>query len=88
MILDIFSGSGTTLLESKLLRRNSIGQDLNPLANLIAKVKTSKINLVTIDHIKEGFKQIRKIKPKFSSNKDHFWFEPETLKSLKFLKEK
>tara|TARA_B100000886_G_C20425442_1_gene493739 strand:- start:2546 stop:3793 length:1248 start_codon:yes stop_codon:yes gene_type:complete len=86
LILDIFSGSGTTLLESKLLRRNSIGQDLNPLANLIAKVKTSKINLVTIDNIKEGFKQIRKVKPKFSSNKDHFWFEPETLKSLKFLK--
>lgn len=43
-ILDIFSGSGTTVLESKILNRNGIGIDLNPLAILISQVKTTPIN--------------------------------------------
>ena len=42
-ILDPFAGSGTTLLESFILGRNSIGIDINPLAVLISKVKTTPI---------------------------------------------
>jgi len=42
-ICDIFCGSGTTLVESKLLGRNACGIELNPLAVLIAKVKTTPI---------------------------------------------
>ena len=36
-------GSGTTLVESKVLGRNAIGIDVNPLACLISKVKTTII---------------------------------------------
>jgi len=43
-ILDPYCGSGTTSLEAALLNRKSIGIDLNPLAILIAKVKTTPIS--------------------------------------------
>jgi methylase of polypeptide subunit release factors len=43
-VLDSYSGSGTTLLEAMLRGHNSIGVDLNPLAILISKVKTTRVN--------------------------------------------
>lgn len=43
-ILDVYAGSGTTLLEASLANRKSIGVDLSPLAVLISKVKTTPIN--------------------------------------------
>lgn len=39
-ILDPFSGSGTTLLEAKMLGRNSVGFDINPIGVLTSRVKT------------------------------------------------
>jgi len=43
-ICDIFCGSGTALVESKVLSRNAYGIDLNPLAIFLAKVKTIALN--------------------------------------------
>jgi len=43
IVLDPFCGCGTTLVESFLNNRNSIGNDFNPLAALISKVKTTLI---------------------------------------------
>lgn len=43
-ILDPFVGSGTTLTEASLLNRNGIGIDLNPVAVLSTKVKTTVLN--------------------------------------------
>lgn len=43
LILDPYCGSGTTLLECSLTSRRSIGVDLNPLAVLISKVKTTPV---------------------------------------------
>ena len=43
LILDNFTGSGTTLIESKILGRNALGVDVNPLACLISKVKTTNL---------------------------------------------
>lgn len=51
---DIFCGSGTTLVESLTLKRNSVGVDASPLACLIARAKTTllseqgKIELIKI----------------------------------------
>lgn len=44
VILDLFCGSGTTLVESARLGRIGIGIDINPLACLITKVKTTYID--------------------------------------------
>ncbi|HVS39798.1 MAG TPA: DNA methyltransferase [Gemmataceae bacterium] len=43
-ILDVFCGSGTTLVEAAEAGLPSIGIDLHPLATLIAKVKTTPLN--------------------------------------------
>ncbi|MGC9781341.1 MAG: hypothetical protein HZR80_19020 [Candidatus Heimdallarchaeota archaeon] len=43
-VLDPFCGCGTTLVESQLNERNAIGIDLNPLACLISKVKTTPLD--------------------------------------------
>ncbi len=45
IILDPFCGSGTSLVEALLLHRNAFGLDINPLAQLISKVKTSPLDL-------------------------------------------
>src|SRR6188472_338470 len=60
LILDNFMGSGTTLVESKILGRNAIGVDVNPLAYLISKVKTTKLQnseLKEISTISTSIKQ-------------------------------
>lgn len=44
VVLDPFCGCGTTLVEAFLNNRNSIGNDFNPLAALISKVKTTLID--------------------------------------------
>jgi DNA modification methylase len=43
-VLDPMVGSGTTILEAYLLNRRSIGLDIDPLALLISKVKTTPLN--------------------------------------------
>jgi DNA methylase/MerR HTH family regulatory protein len=40
-VADIFCGSGTTLVEALMLKRNAIGIDANPLACMISKAKTT-----------------------------------------------
>ena len=42
-VLDPFCGCGTTVVESFYNNRHSIGNDFNPLATLISKVKTTKV---------------------------------------------
>ena len=43
LVVDPYCGSGTTLVESALLHRRSIGFDLNPLAILIARTKLKPV---------------------------------------------
>ena len=91
-VCDIFCGSGTALVESKILGRNAYGIDLNPLAVFLAKAKTKSINpdklraeysklLSVIDNIKDG--EIKR--PDF--NNIDFWFKEEAIVRLAKIKE-
>lgn len=44
VIADLFAGCGTTLVEAKVHGIKSIGTDINPVARLITKVKTTPID--------------------------------------------
>lgn len=47
IVIDPFSGSGTTVVESIVHNRIGIGTDINEIATLIAKVKTTPINVTS-----------------------------------------
>ena len=86
-------GSGTTLVEASLAGINSIGTDLNPLAWLIGKVKTTIYNSESI--IKQ-FRDIQAELPYYTKDKVKersfdrisnysFWYNEETLLKLSYL---
>ena len=98
LIFDPYMGSGTTLIEAKLAGINSVGTDLNPLARLIAKVKTEKLNTEEIDEIEEKILYFKKniFEKEFNINKINIsipefnirdnWFNLVTLKELGLIK--
>lgn len=51
-VADIFCGSGTTLVEALTLKRNAVGLDANPLACLISRVKTSRIQAAEAERLR------------------------------------
>ncbi|OGC41111.1 hypothetical protein A2Y85_07055 [candidate division WOR-3 bacterium RBG_13_43_14] len=91
VICDIFCGSGTTLVESRVTGRNAVGIDLNPLAILLAKAKTTPINPSILN--KKYFQLIDKvekfktgnIKTPFFFNID-FWFKKGVINKLAIIK--
>ena len=49
IIIDPFMGSGTTIIESILNQRIGIGNDINNIAYLISKVKTTPLDLIELN---------------------------------------
>lgn len=93
LVIDPMSGSGTTAVESTLLERRCIVNDLNPLSYLLAQVKTQKIDQEILEkkleYIKENYKPLTKEEYDFTPvalrDPDH-WFLPETSDSLRGIK--
>ena len=82
LLFDPYCGSGTTLLEGMLAGMTSVGTDLNPLARLIARVKTRPLNIGALDD------EIRRFPTRATDcalppvpNVD-YWFAPETQRAL------
>ncbi len=55
-VLDPMVGSGTTLVEAVRLGRNALGSDIDPLARLIAKVKSTPIDPLLLSASVAAFK--------------------------------
>ena len=56
-VLDPMAGSGTTLVEARLMGRRALGYDIDPLACLIAQVKT---RLISDTGIEQAYGEIAK----------------------------
>ena len=90
ILFDPYCGSGTSLVEANMKNINAIGTDLNPLAKLIAKAKTTPIDIRVLNFYLEEFndyllhKSLSMRLPQFH-NID-FWFNKETQKKLALIK--
>lgn len=85
MVLDPFCGSGTVLLESIVAGKNAIGCDANPIARLIAEVKTTPLSASELSpyvlSVVRRAKSYRKYDLPNVVNINH-WFPEHTQKSL------
>ncbi|MFX0066586.1 MAG: DNA methyltransferase [Candidatus Hermodarchaeota archaeon] len=97
IIWDPFAGSGTVLVECRLLGRNSYGTDINPLACLLARAKSTPIESSLLkksaqrlqDVLIVDFEKLKKneLVPKIPDifNLD-YWFKPHVSQGLTIIK--
>ena len=91
-LLDPFAGSGSILLETithPFIKRNALGVEINPLARLISKVKTTLLNDDIICEHLEGIKKVFRNNPRSPDNIPDFknieiWFSMVAISFSKF----
>lgn len=86
-VVDFFCGCGTTPLESLKNGYEFWGCDINPVATLIAKVKSHKYSKTKLDNyynlIIENYDNLQNEKIKISNERLQYWFPEKQLKELK-----
>jgi len=89
-ILDPFCGSGTTLVEGILAGHNVIGIDIDPLSCLIAKVKTTDVNISELNEVSDwlvkGIKKGKRGEFKPECETIGHWFPKETINKLSIIR--
>lgn len=84
LVFDPFCGCGTTLLEAQRRGVPSVGVDLNPIACLIARVKTSRAPAALPETARKLGRASRanKVPPRWEiPNVDH-WFKPDVQQAI------
>lgn len=91
VIADLFAGCGTTLVEAKAHGKMSIGTDINPVAQLITKVKTTPIEPAALqqaydtlialfdNYVEADYRNINK------HERIDYWFFPSEKAKIAFL---
>ena len=93
LLFDPYMGSGTSLVEASIAGINSVGTDLNPLARLMSRVKTTAYD---IEALEDEFCKIRTdlMLFSYSSVRDRdferisnysFWYSEDSLLKLSYL---
>lgn len=87
IVCDPFGGCGTTLVQSKVSGRKSIGFDINPVAKLITDTKTRAISPTKLIEARELFvkkhEQYRKKKKNVQHNERvYYWFDKKIVRKL------
>lgn len=97
-VLDPFCGSGTTLVEALINNRKAIGVDINPLAVLISKVKTTRMDQHEASRVRETLSKMETEIDGFLAHESKtectrpsyaklsFWFEEKVIHELCFIK--
>lgn len=90
-LFDPYCGSGTSLVEANIRGMNAIGTDLNPLARLIARAKTSTPLTSLVEEQIQIFNRFA-LENKIRQNGEmpaiegipnlHFWFKPDVIEKL------
>jgi len=92
LVLDVFSGRGTTVLESCFMNRIGIGNDLNPLAFVLTKTKSNvpqKTRIIRrIEKLEKEFSRAKNIDIYNEESNIRMIFSDYTLRQLIFLKKK
>lgn len=92
LILDPFSGSGTTGVEAKINGRDYFGVEINPLSRLVGEVATTPIPPSLLQQVREQFNEEltateERVYEEYDvefldrTNKDH-WFEDRAIRDL------
>lgn len=96
LLFDPYCGTGTSLVEANIRGINAIGTDINPLARLISKVKTTPIPVELLDKYLKKFNEFvfdirlnhKNINPTIPRFKNiDYWFKKETQYWLAVIKE-
>ena len=94
LIADLFAGCGTTLVEAKVHGISSVGTDINPIAQLITKVKTTPLSP---DALQQAYDALVKLFEEYNEDdyvdiKKHeridYWFTPSQKAKIAFLYDK
>lgn len=91
ILLDPFCGSGTSLVEAKVYGLNAYGIDINPLARLLARVKTTPLSVSELRHgLKVILQAYNTQKEEVSVSVPNFfnieyWFSEQTILQLQIL---
>ncbi len=95
LLFDPYCGTGTSLVEANIRGIDAIGTDINPLARLIAKTKTTIIHLKTLDLYLKNFDDFIfninlgaiKVSPAIPDFRNiDYWFKKETQITLAIIK--